>query len=96
MRATTRNAEFNQSAWQQAKLYLLQAESEIQQLQEQDRLNTAQKVIDIERRSQLNGEIESLNNDIAAKSVELEAVTEQLSSLAAWRRYSEAVTRGKI
>ncbi len=82
-----RNTEFNQSAWQQAKLYLLQASSEIQQLQEQDRLNTAQKVIDIERRSQLDGEIQSLNNEIAAKSAELQALTEQLSSLAAYENF---------
>lgn len=82
-----RNAEFNLDSWQQAKLELLQAESEIQQLQEQERLNTAQKVIDIERRSQLDEEIESLNNDIAAKSASLEALTEQLSSLAAYENF---------
>ncbi|WP_196523620.1 hypothetical protein [Nostoc commune] len=77
-----RNTEFNLDSWQQAKLELLQAESEIQQLIEQDRFNTAQKVIDIERRSQLDLEIQSLNNDIAAKSSQLQALTEQLSSLA--------------
>jgi len=82
-----RNTEFDQDSWQQAKLELLQAESEIQQLIEQDRLNTAQKVIDIEQRSQLEVEIQSLNNEIAAKSVSLEAQTEQLSSLAAYENF---------
>ncbi len=76
-----RNAEFNQSAWQQAKLELLQAESQVQQLIEQDRLNTAQKVTDAELRSQLDVEIQSLNNDISVKSAELQALTEQLLSL---------------
>ncbi len=82
-----RQTEFNQSAWQQAKLELLQAESEIQQLIEQDRFNTAQKVIDIERRSQLDLEIQLLNDDIAAKSSELQALTEQLSSLAPYENF---------
>lgn len=82
-----RNTEFNQNSWQQAKLYLLQAESEIQQLQEQDRLNTAQKVIDVEWLEQLDLEIQSLNNDIAAKSAELQALTEQLSSLSDYANF---------
>ncbi|MBD2683317.1 MULTISPECIES: DEAD/DEAH box helicase [Nostoc] len=82
-----RNTEFNLDSWQQAKLYLLQAESEIQQLIEQDRLNTAQKIVDVERLEQLDVEIQSLNDDIAAKSVSLEAQTEQLSSLAAYENF---------
>ncbi|MHC5719072.1 MAG: DEAD/DEAH box helicase, partial [Nostoc sp.] len=82
-----RNTEFNLDSWQQAKLELLQAESEIQQLIEQDRFNTAQKVIDIERRSQLDVEIQLLNNDIAAKSSELQALTEQLLSLSDYANF---------
>lgn len=76
-----RDTEFHQESWSQAKLELLQAESEIQKLIEQDRFNTAQKVTDVERRTQLDVEIQLLNNDIAAKSAELQALTEQLSSL---------------
>lgn len=82
-----RNAEFNQSAWQQAKLELLQAESEIQQLQEQDRLNTAQKVIDVERRSQLDVEIQSLNNEIAVTDSKLQALHQQLSNLSDYANF---------
>lgn len=82
-----RQTEFNQSAWEQAKLELLQAESQVQQLIEQDRFNTAQKVADTERRSQLEVEIQSLNNDIAAKSSELQALTEQLSSLSDYANF---------
>ncbi|MBN3947222.1 MAG: superfamily I DNA/RNA helicase [Nostoc sp. NMS7] len=82
-----RQTEFNQTAWQQAKLELLQAESQIQQLIEQDRFNTAQKVTDAERRSQLDLEIQSLNNDIAAKSSQLQALTEQLSSLSDYANF---------
>ncbi len=82
-----RQTEFNQDSWQQAKLELLQAESEIQQLIEQDRLNTAQKVTDIERRSQLDVEIQSLNNEIAVTDSELQALTEQLSSLADYENF---------
>lgn len=82
-----RQTEFNQSAWEQAKLELLQAESQIQQLIEQDCLNTAQKVADTERRSQLDVEIQLLNNDIAAKSAELQALTEQLSSLSDYANF---------
>jgi hypothetical protein len=82
-----RNTEFDQDSWQQAKLELLQASSKIQQLIEQDRLNTAQKVIDIEQRSQLDVEIQSLNDDIAAKSSELQALTEQLSSLSDYANF---------
>lgn len=82
-----RHAEFDQSAWQQAKEELLQTESEIQRLIEQDRFNTAQKVIDVERRSQLDVEIQSLNNEIAAKSSQLQTLTEQLSSLADYANF---------
>ncbi len=82
-----RNAEFNQSAWQQAKLELLLAESQIQQLIEQDRFDTSQKVTDTERRSQLDVEIESLNNDIAVTDSELQALTEQLLSLAPYANF---------
>ncbi|MFW9263522.1 DEAD/DEAH box helicase [Nostoc sp. CALU 546] len=98
-----RNTEFNQSAWQQAKLKLMQAESEIQQLQEQDRFNTAQKVTDVERRSQLDLEIQLLNDDISAKSAELQALTEQLSSVCdyenfpidAYQQIQEALTQAE-
>ncbi|NEU79891.1 AAA domain-containing protein [Nostoc sp. UIC 10630] len=82
-----RQTEFNQSAWEQAKLELLQAESQIQQLIEQDRLNTAQKVTDFERRSQLDVEIQSLNNEIAVTDSELQALTEQLSNLAPYANF---------
>ncbi len=82
-----RNTEFHQSAWEQAKLELLLAESERKQLIEQNRLNTAQKVIDTERRSQLEREIQSLNNDIAARSDKLQTLTEQLSSLSEYANF---------
>jgi AAA domain len=82
-----RDTEFYQSAWQQAKLELLQAESEIQQLQEQNRLNTAQKVTDFELRSQLDVEIQSLNNEIAVTDSELQALTEQLSNLSDYANF---------
>jgi AAA domain len=82
-----RHAEFNQSAWQQAKKELLLAESEIQQLIEQDRFNTTQQVTDVERRSQLDVEIQSLNNEIAAKSSQLQTLTEQLSSLSDYANF---------
>lgn len=82
-----RQTEFNQSAWEQAKLELLLAESQIQQLQEQDRLNTAQKVTDAEQRSQLDVEIQSLNNEIAVTDSELQALTEQLSSLSDYTNF---------
>ena len=82
-----RDTEFNHESWEQAKLELLLAESQIQQLIEQDRFNTAQKVTDAERRSQLDVEIQLLNNDIAAKSAELQALTEQLSSLADYENF---------
>jgi AAA domain len=76
-----RNTEFNQDSWSQAKLELIKAESEIQQLIEQNRFNNSQKVIDAERREQLNIEIQSLNNDIAANNSELQALQDQQSSL---------------
>ncbi len=76
-----RHTEFNQQSWSQAKLELLQAESEIQQLIEQNRFNNAQKVIDAEQRERLEIEIQSLNNDIAANNSELVALSEQLLSL---------------
>jgi AAA domain len=76
-----RNTEFNQESWSQAKLELLQAESEIQQLIEQNRFNNSQKVIDAELRSQLEREIQSLNNDIAANNSELQAFQDERSSL---------------
>ena len=82
-----RHTEFNQESWSQAQLELLQAESEIQQLIEQDRFHTIQQVTDTQQRSQLDGEIQSLNNDIAAKSSELQALTEQLSSLADYANF---------
>lgn len=82
-----RHTEFNQESWSQAQLQLLQAESEIQQLIEQDRFHTIQQVTDTERRSQLDGEIQSLNNEIAAKSSELQALNEQLSSLADYAKF---------
>jgi hypothetical protein len=82
-----RNTEFNQSAWEKAKLELLQAENEIQQLIEQDHFNTAQQVSNIERRAQLDVEIQSLNNDIAAKSSQLQTLTEQLSSLSDYANF---------
>ncbi len=76
-----RNTEFNQDFWSEAKLELLQAENEIQQLIEQNRFNNSQKVIDAELRSQLDLEIQSLTNDIAAKNSELQALTDERSSL---------------
>jgi hypothetical protein len=82
-----RQTEFNPESWQQAKLELLQAESEIQQLIEQDRLNTAQQFTDTERQSQLDEQIQSLNNDIAGKSSQLQALTEQLSSLSDYANF---------
>lgn len=82
-----RDTEFNPESWSKAKLELLQAESEIQQLIEQDRFNTAQKATDVERRSQLDGEIQFLNNDIAAKSSEFQALTEQLSNLSDYANF---------
>jgi predicted nucleic acid-binding Zn-ribbon protein len=98
-----RQTEFNQSAWEQAKLELLLAESQIQQLIEQDRLNTAQKVTDTERLEQLDVEIQSLNNDIAVTDSELQALTEQLSSLSdyanfpldAYQQIREALTQAE-
>ncbi|MHC5861388.1 DEAD/DEAH box helicase family protein, partial [Nostoc sp.] len=98
-----RHTEFNLDSWQQAKLELLQAESEIQQLQEQDRLNTAQKVTDAELRSQLDVEIQSLNNEIAVTDSELQALTEQLSNLSdyanfpldAYQQIQEALTQAE-
>lgn len=82
-----RHTEFNQSAWQQAKLELLQAESEIQQLIEQDRFNTTQQVADTERRSQLDIEIQSLNNEIASADSNLQALHQQLSSLSDYANF---------
>ncbi|MBW4598544.1 MAG: superfamily I DNA/RNA helicase [Calothrix sp. FI2-JRJ7] len=76
-----RNNEFNQESWEQAKLNLIRAENEIQQLIEQDRFNNSQQAANAERRTQLNVEIQSLNDDIAAKDSELQALQEQLSSL---------------
>lgn len=98
-----RHAEFNPESWQQAKLELLQAESEIQQLIEQDHFNTAQQVTDVERRAQLDVEIQSLNNDIAANSSQLQTLTEQLSSLSdyanfpldAYQQIQEALTQAE-
>ncbi|MBE9002052.1 hypothetical protein IQ274_28575 [Nostoc sp. LEGE 12447] len=98
-----RNTEFEQDSWQQAKLELLQAESEIQQLIEQDRFNTAQKVTDTERRSQLDGEIESLNNEIAVTDSKLQALHQQLSNLSdyanfpfdAYQQIREALTQAE-
>jgi superfamily I DNA and/or RNA helicase len=82
-----RQTEFNQESWEKAKLELLLAESQIQQLIEQDRFNTAQKVTDTERRSQLDVEIQSLNNEIAVTDSELQALTEQLSSLSDYANF---------
>jgi predicted nucleic acid-binding Zn-ribbon protein len=76
-----RNTEFNPDFWSQAKLELLQAENEIQQLIEQNRFNNSQKIIDAERLEQLDLEIQSLNNDIAATNSELQALTEERSRL---------------
>ena len=82
-----RHTEFNQESWEKAKLELLQAESQIQQLIEQDRFNTAQKVTDAERLDQLDVEIQSLNNDIAVTDSEFQALTEQLSTLADYANF---------
>jgi predicted nucleic acid-binding Zn-ribbon protein len=90
LQATTdwlRHAEFDQSAWQQAKLELLQTESEIQRLIEQNYFDAKQQVTDVERRSQLDVEIQSLNNEIAAKSSQLKTQTEQLSSLSDYANF---------
>lgn len=76
-----RNTEFNQESWEQAKLELLQAESEIQQLIEQNRFNNSQKTIDAELLKQLDIEIQSLNNDIVANNSELQARIDERSSL---------------
>ncbi|MEA5573884.1 superfamily I DNA/RNA helicase [Calothrix sp. UHCC 0171] len=75
------NTEFNQESWSQAKLELLQAENEIQQLIEQNRFNNSQKIIDAERLEQLDIEIQSLNNDIVANNSELQARIEERSRL---------------
>ncbi|BAY67138.1 superfamily I DNA/RNA helicase (plasmid) [Calothrix brevissima NIES-22] len=82
-----RHAEFDQSAWQQAKLELLQTESEIQRLIEQNYFDAKQQVTDVEQRSQLDVEIQSLNNEIAAKSSQLQTLTEQLSSLSDYANF---------
>jgi hypothetical protein len=47
-----RNTEFNQDSWERAKLELIRAENEIQQLIEQNRFNNSQKAVDAEKRSQ--------------------------------------------
>ncbi len=76
-----RNTEFNPDSWEQAKLKFIRAENEIQQLIEQNRFNNSQKLIDAERLEQLDLEIQSLNNDIAATNSELQALTEERSRL---------------
>ncbi|AFZ04640.1 DEAD/DEAH box helicase [Calothrix sp. PCC 6303] len=76
-----RNTEFNPDSWEQAKLKFIRAENEIQQLIEQNRFNKSQKAVDAEKRSQLDIEIQSLNNDIAANNSELQALTEERSRL---------------
>jgi hypothetical protein len=50
-------------------------------------LNTAQKVTDTERRSQLDGEIESLNNEIAVTDSKLQALHQQLSNLSDYANF---------
>jgi predicted nucleic acid-binding Zn-ribbon protein len=76
-----RNTEFNQEFWEQAKLNLIRIENEIQQLIEQNRFNNSQKIIDAEKLKQLDIEIQSLNNDIAANNSELQARIDERSSL---------------
>ncbi|MBW4455554.1 MAG: hypothetical protein KME55_24160 [Nostoc indistinguendum CM1-VF10] len=50
-------------------------------------MNTAQKVTDTERRSQLDGEIESLNNEIAVTDSKLQALHQQLSNLSDYANF---------
>jgi AAA domain len=71
----------NQSIIRRETLPKLQAENEIQQLIEQNRFNNSQKIIDAERLEQLDLEIQSLNNDIAATNSELQALTIERSRL---------------
>ncbi|NJM23731.1 MAG: superfamily I DNA/RNA helicase, partial [Richelia sp. SM1_7_0] len=76
-----RATQFNQETWEQAKLDLLSAENEIQELIEQDRFNESQQIVNTEQVSQLNAQIQSLNNEITAIHEELQIISEQLSSL---------------
>jgi hypothetical protein len=82
-----RMSEFNQNSWEQAKLQLLQAESEIKQQIELDRKNSSQQTADAERISQLNVEIQSLSNDIALTASELQALHQQLSNLPQYSKF---------
>ena len=76
-----RATEFNQETWEQAKLDLLSAENEIQQLIDQDSFNESQQAASAEQLSQLDAQIQSLNNEIAVIDEELEEVSEQLLNL---------------
>ncbi|NJO64859.1 MAG: superfamily I DNA/RNA helicase [Richelia sp. RM2_1_2] len=76
-----RTTEFNQETWEQAKLDLLSAENEIQQLIDQDSFNESQQTASKEQLSQLDAQIQTLNNEIAGLHSELQEDSEQLSNL---------------
>ena len=82
-----RISEFNQGSWEEAKLKLLQAETEIQQLIEQDNFNSRQQAANAQQLSQLDAQIQSLNNDIAVVDSELRTIKQQLSSLEDYKNF---------